>query len=74
MNDTAWKEHSWEDVNADTSRLLVPGGWLYRCGVSMVFVPFPPYIHYHTSDPQPVYPCAQHTAWPYGTVAGSEAH
>jgi hypothetical protein len=46
-------QHAWETVvenNASfTSRLRVPGGWLYRCryaldgvlGVNIVFVPMP---------------------------------
>lgn len=29
---------AWERVDATTSRLAVPGGWLYRVGGSVVFV------------------------------------
>jgi hypothetical protein len=40
--------HEWEDVVGFTSRLRVPGGWLYRDGPSetMCFVPVPEVVGY----------------------------
>jgi hypothetical protein len=39
--------HDWEDVtNHLTQRLRVPGGWLYRDGSTMSFVPVPDAVGY----------------------------
>jgi hypothetical protein len=43
-------KHEWESVDKSgyTQRLRVPGGWLYRDGISMttVFVPVPQVVGY----------------------------
>lgn len=43
-------KHAWEAVIGDTSRLRVPGGWLYRSftstGVNTAFVPVPQAVGY----------------------------
>jgi hypothetical protein len=43
-------KHQWEEVTSDgswnTQRLRVPGGWLYRRGGAMTFVPVPEVVGY----------------------------
>lgn len=39
-------KHGWEEVTGVTSRLRVPGGWLYETECSVVFVPVPAAVGY----------------------------
>lgn len=52
--------HQWEEIDMNTHRLKVPGGWIYRYDgygevqtpVSMVFVAAP-VVHTGSSNPHP---------------------